>query len=42
MNKIVDKFFLAGKKLMRELHLRQPRFCIALVDRKIKHSDRIK
>ena len=32
MNNIINKFLLAGDKFMPEIHLRQPRFVIALVD----------
>ena len=32
MNEIVNKFLLAGDKFMPEMHLRQPQFCIVLLD----------
>ena len=32
MNNVINKFLLAGDKFMPEMHLRQPRLFIALVD----------
>ena len=32
MNKVINKFLLVGDKVMPEMHLRQPRLVIALVN----------
>ena len=32
MNNVINIFLLAGDKFMSEMHLRQPRFVIVLVD----------
>ena len=32
MNKIMNKFLLAGDKIMPEMHLRQPGFTYSLVE----------
>ena len=42
MNKIVNKFLLAGDKFMPEIHLKQPRFtysaCRPFTKKQRKHS----
>ena len=42
MNKIADKFLLAGDKLMPELHLRQLRFTYSACGPFTKHRQNIK
>ena len=41
MNKIVNKFLLAGDKLMTEMHLRQPWFTYSACGPFIKNKERI-
>ena len=41
MNKIVNKYLLAGDKLMPELHLRQPGFAYSVCGAFTKHRERI-
>ena len=41
MNKIINKFSLAGDKLMAELHLRQPGFTYSACGQFTKHCERI-
>ena len=41
MNKVVNKFFLAGDKFMHELHLRQPIFTYSSCEPFTKHRERI-
>ena len=41
MNKIVNKFLLAGDKFKLELHLRQPGFTYISLETLIKHCERI-
>ena len=36
MNKIVNKFLLAGEKFMPEMHLKEPDLHILLVDHSLK------
>ena len=36
MNKIINKFLLAGDKSMPEMHLKQPEFTILLVGHLLK------
>ena len=42
MNKIVNKFLLAGDKFMYEIHLRQPGFTYSASGPFIKNKERIK
>ena len=42
MNKIVNKFLLAGDKSMREIYLKQPGFTIVLVDHLLKPNKEFK
>ena len=42
MNETSNKFLLAGDKFMSEMHLKQPRFTIALVDRLLKINKEFK
>ena len=42
MNKIFNKFLLAGDKFMPELHLRQPEFTDSTCEPFTKHRERIK
>ena len=42
MNEIINKFLLAGDKLMPEMHLRQPRFTYSACVPFTKHKERIK
>ena len=41
MNKVVNKFLLAGDKFMTKLHLRQPRFTYSICGPFTKYCDRI-
>ena len=40
MNKIANKFLLAGDKFMPEMHLRQPRFTYSACSPFTKHKQR--
>ena len=40
MNEIVNKFLLAGDKLIPEIHLKQPRFTYSACRLFIKNKDR--
>ena len=42
MNKIINKFLLAGDKFMPEMHLRQPRFVYSACGPFARHKERIK
>ena len=42
MNKIVNKFLLAGVKFMPEMHLRQPEFTYSVCGPFTKNKERIK
>ena len=42
MNKIFNKFLLAGDKFMPEMHLRQPQFTYSACGLFTKHKERIK
>ena len=42
MNKVIDKFVLAGDKFMPEMHLRQPRFVYSACGPFTRHKERIK
>ena len=42
MNKIINKFLLAGDKFMPEMHLRQPRFVYSACGPFTRHKERIK
>ena len=42
MNKIINKFLLAGDKFMPEMHLRQPQFTYSACSPFTKHKERIK
>ena len=42
MNNIINKFLLAGDKLMPEMHLRQPRFVYSACGPFTRHKERIK
>ena len=42
MNKIINKFLLAGDKFMPEMHLRQPGFTYSACGPFTKHKERIK
>ena len=42
MNKIINKFLLAGDKFMPEMHLRQPRFVYSACETFTRHKERIK
>ena len=42
MNNIIDKFLLAGDKLMPEMHLRQPQFVYSACGPFTRHRERIK
>ena len=42
MNKIINKFLLAGDKFMPEMHLRQPQFTYSACGPFTKHKERIK
>ena len=42
MNKIINKFLLAGDKFMSEMHLRQPQFTYSACGPFTKHKERIK
>ena len=42
MNNVIDKFSLAGNKLMPEMHLRQPRFVYSACGPFTRHKERIK
>ena len=42
MNKVINKFLLAGDKFMPEMHLRQPRFVYSACGPFIIHKERIK
>ena len=41
MNEIINKFLLAGDKLMPEMHLRQPGFTYSAYGRFTKNKERI-
>ena len=41
MNKIVNKFLLAGDKFMTEMHLRQPQFIYSACGPSTKNKERI-
>ena len=41
MNDIVNKFLLAGDKIMPEMHLRQPRFTYSVCRPFTKNKERI-
>ena len=41
MNEIVNKFFLAGNKFMREMHLKQPGFTYSACGPFTKNKERI-
>ena len=42
MNKIINKFLLAGDKFMPEMHLRQPQFVYSACGPFTRHKERIK
>ena len=42
MNKVINKFVLAGDKFMPEMHLRQPRFVYSACGPFTRHKERIK
>ena len=42
MNKVINKFLLAGDKFMPEMHLRQPRFVCSACGPFTRHKERIK
>ena len=42
MNKVINKFLLAGDKFMPEMHLRQPRFVYSACGPFSRHKERIK
>ena len=42
MNKIINKFLLAGDKFMPEMHLRQPQFTYSACGSFTKHKERMK
>ena len=42
MNNIINKFLLAGDKIMPEIHLRQPRFAYSACGPFTRHKERIK
>ena len=42
MNNVINKFLLAGDKLMPEMHLRQPRFVYGACGPFTRHKERIK
>ena len=42
MNKVINKFLLAGDKCMPEMHLRQPRFVYSACRPFTSHKERIK
>ena len=42
MNKVINKFLLAGDKFMPEMHLRQPRFVYSACGPFTRHKERIK
>ena len=42
MNKIINKFLLAGDKFMSEMHLRQPQFTYSACGPFTKHKEKIK
>ena len=42
MNKVINKFLLAGDKFMPEMHLRQPRFVYSACGSFSRHEERIK
>ena len=42
MNNIINKFLLAGDKLMSEMHLRQPKFVYSACGPFTRHKERIK
>ena len=42
MNKIINKFLLAGDKFMSEMHLRQPQFTYSACGPFTKHKERIR
>ena len=41
MNKMINKFSLAGDKFMAEIHLRQPGFTYSACGKCIKNKERI-
>ena len=42
MNKLINKFLLAGDKFMPEMHLRQPPFVYSACGPFTRHQERIK
>ena len=42
MNNLIDKFLLAGDKIMPEMHLRQPQFVYSACGPFTRHKERIK
>ena len=42
MNKIINKFLLAGEKFLTEMHLRQPQFVYSVCGPFTRHKERIK
>ena len=42
MNKIVNKFLLAGDKFMPEMHLKQPEFTYSVVGHLLKTKNKFK
>ena len=42
MNKIINKFLLAGDKLMTEMHLKQPGFTYSALDHLLKTKKEFK
>ena len=42
MNKVINKFLLAGDKFMPEMHLRQPQFVYSACGPFTRHKERIK
>ena len=42
MNKVINKFLLAGDKFMPEMHLRQPQFVYSACGPSTRHKERIK
>ena len=42
MNKVINKFLLAGAKFMPEMHLRQPQFVYSVCGPFTRHKERIK
>ena len=42
MNKIINKFLLAGDKFMPEMHLRRPQFVYSACSPFTRHNEKIK